>query len=298
MKIIGIPTAILITAIATGFAGKPKANIKLPKSFTTEFAYVPEGSISVETVEQEINAFFALKTEVSNIQYRQFLAAMDTADDNTQKAVAIYKDNWIKGRWNNEPFVEYYSTHPAYDNYPVVNITHEAAQIYCEWLTARYKTQDLGLPENMQLTFRLPNRAEWMHAASGGNHGPYAWGGPYLHNTKGEELANFLSYGPENISFDPESETYKVVPLPISMGVAGAINRSADITAPVRTHAPNGFELYNMNGNVAEMLAKPGVAAGGSWASTGYDIRNESLMTFDGSSPVVGFRPIAVLTQF
>jgi hypothetical protein len=52
-----------------------------------------------------------------------------------------------------------------------------------------------------------------------------------------------------------------------------------------------------MNGNVAEMLSEPDIAAGGSWASTGYDIRNESIMAFKDASPYVGFRPIAVLTS-
>jgi hypothetical protein len=52
-----------------------------------------------------------------------------------------------------------------------------------------------------------------------------------------------------------------------------------------------------MNGNVAEMLADSDQAAGGSWRSPGYDIRNESLMPYDDASPEVGFRPIAVLVK-
>jgi formylglycine-generating enzyme required for sulfatase activity len=70
----------------------------------------------------------------------------------------------------------------AYDNYPVVNITQEAAQTYCNWLTANYKTSDLGLQDHMQIGFKLPTRTDWLHAASGGKTGPYAWGGPLLHS--------------------------------------------------------------------------------------------------------------------
>jgi hypothetical protein len=47
-----------------------------------------------------------------------------------------------------------------------------------------------------------------------------------------------------------------------------------------------------MSGNVAELLQEPGIAAGGGWNSTGYDIRIESTMKFDGPSPTVGFRPM------
>ncbi len=296
MKKLAIPVAILLSIVITAFIGKPKEVAKLSKVFTKEYAYVPVGSISTEAGTRQVNAFFASKTEVSNIQYRQFLAAMDTADVQIQEVIAIRNENWIKGRWNSEPFAEYYSTHEAYNNYPVVNISHEAAQLYCAWLTEHYKTQDIGLKENMQLSFRLPELEEWLHAAMGGGRGPYAWGGPYLRNKQGCELANFLAYGPENISFDPETETYHIVKLPVFIGVPGDINRNADVTAPVHSYAPNGFELYNMNGNVAEMLSEQGIAAGGSWASPGYDVRNESIMTYESSSPCVGFRPIAVLS--
>lgn len=296
MKNLRILKAILIGILATAFVGKPKSTVKLHKTFTNAFAYIPQSSSNLEGGDGQIVAFFASKTEVSNSQYRQFLAAMDTADVEIQEAIAIHDDNWTKDRWNSEPYAQYYSSHEAYNEYPVVNITHEAAQLYCAWLTAYFKTQDIGLPENMELSFRLPEREEWLHAANGGGQGPYAWGGPYLRNKQGCELANFLAYGPENISFDPETETYHIVKLPVYMGVPGDMNRNADVTAPIRSYAPNGYELYNMNGNVAEMLSEPGIAAGGSWASPGYDVRNESLMTYEPSSPCVGFRPIAVLS--
>ncbi len=52
-----------------------------------------------------------------------------------------------------------------------------------------------------------------------------------------------------------------------------------------------------MNGNAAEMIVDSDMAAGGSWRSPGYDIRNESLMSFKEASPEVGFRPIAILTK-
>lgn len=297
MKNIFIPIALVIVGLTTAFVGNPKSAIKLTKSFSKEFSSVPDGGITVDNKEYQVGTFFISKTEVSNSQYRAFLAAMDTADAKIKEVIAIHHDNWIKGRWKNEAFVEYYSSHPAYQEYPVVNISHEAAQLYCEWLTALYKSQYISLPGNVEVTFRLPTHMEWMHAARGRLQGPYAWGGPYLRNKQGSELARYMTYGAETITYDQENETYKVIPLSNFMGVAGAINDNADVTAPVRSYAPNGYEIYNMNGNVAEMLAEPGAAAGGSWASPGYDIRNESIMNYEVTSPCVGFRPIAVVTQ-
>jgi hypothetical protein len=38
------------------------------------------------------------------------------------------------------------------------------------------------------------------------------------------------------------------------MGVAGALNDNADVTAPVYQYAPNDYGLYNMSGNVSEWV--------------------------------------------
>ena len=38
------------------------------------------------------------------------------------------------------------------------------------------------------------------------------------------------------------------------MGVAGALNDNADITAPVYSYPPNDYGLYNMAGNVSEWV--------------------------------------------
>ena len=39
-----------------------------------------------------------------------------------------------------------------------------------------------------------------------------------------------------------------------NMGVSGALNDAADITAPVKSYLPNDFGLYNMAGNVSEWV--------------------------------------------
>lgn len=52
-------------------------------------------------------------------------------------------------------------------------------------------------------------------------------------------------------------------------------------------------DLYNMNGNVAEMRAQPDVAAGGSWWHSAYDVRDESLTEYSEPSPFTDFRVLA-----
>ena len=62
----------------------------------------------------------------------------------------------------------------------------------------------------------------------------------------------------------------------------------------IYSHHPNGLGLFNMCGNVAEMVYERGVAYGGSYLDPGYDIRIDSEKPYNGPSPLVGFRVIAV----
>ena len=68
-------------------------------------------------------------------------------------------------------------------------------------------------------------------------------------------------------------------------------------TLPVFSFFPNDFDLYNMSGNVAEMIADKNVAMGGSWNSTGFDIRIESEMPLNEFSCEIGFRPIFIIER-
>jgi formylglycine-generating enzyme required for sulfatase activity len=192
-----------------------------------------------------------------------------------------------------EPFETHYHTHQAFANYPVVNVSREGALAYCRWLQKKLNLE----PGEAKYEVRLPSRIEWWYAANGGRQqAAYAWGGPNLRNGKGCTLANFRLVGDENVRRGPITGKPQVIEHPvIAMGTSGSVVEDADITAPVHAYSPNGFDLYNMNGNVAEMLAEPGQAAGGSWRSPGYDVRNQSLMAFNGPSPEVGFRVVVVV---
>lgn len=152
-----------------------------------------------------------------------------------------------------------YFTNPKYDNYPVVNITYEAANLYCEWLTKKYK-KDL----DKNIVVKLPTKMQWVTAAKGEHtDSVFAWGTTNHYNEKGTLLGNFK------------------------------IDKNPTIDS-VKSFKPNQFGLYNISGNVAEMTNRKCVGIGGNWNTPPINGTTENLFIYNYISPMLGFRPILV----
>ncbi|SHE99519.1 gliding motility-associated lipoprotein GldJ/gliding motility-associated lipoprotein GldJ,TIGR03530 [Mariniphaga anaerophila] len=249
-----------------------------------------------------VASFYMDETEVSNQDYREYVHWLNRVyPGDRQKINSALPDTtlWRSELAYNEPYVTNYFRHPAYTDYPVVGVTWEQANAYCEWRTDRVNEQILvsrgvlqhdnaqngenvfttntyltGLydgtagekpQENpdgttrrvkwedglMLPTYRLPTEAEWEYAAYGliGNtdgelltdRKMYPWNGAYLREDsrkeKGRLKANFVRGRGD------------------MMGMAGALNDNADISAPVFSYDPNDYGLYCMSGNVNEWVA-------------------------------------------
>ncbi len=218
------------------------------------------------------DSLHASKFEVSNQDYTAFLQSLlrENRSDEHQTA-DIVANGWADELSYNEPYVKHYHTHDAYSGYPVVNISYEGAILFCDWMTEQYNAHPKK--EFTKVRFRLPTEEEWTMAAKGGNpDAVYPWKGTQLQNSKGEIMANFRSgQGDE-------------------MGIAGDLKSNADVTAPVESYQPNGYGLYNMAGNVAEMTAEKGLAKGGSWRDPDKALQIDSDGNYERPSAFVGFR--------
>ena len=127
---------ILFTCLATllllsAFDTKKKSKLKLPE----EFVYIPAGTfVDFEPGEEydekkrvSMHSFYMSMYEATNLQYRNFF------DEVIPGLAAEEVKNIIcdSSGWNNrpvsysQPLVINYYLHPAFNNYPAVNIRHD-----------------------------------------------------------------------------------------------------------------------------------------------------------------------------
>ena len=88
-----------------------------------------------------VSSFYMDKYEVTNINWREYLHWMEIVfggvAPNLVKAATPDFTVWREELAYNEPYVENYFNHPAFNFYPVVGVTWEQAMDYCVWRTDR-----------------------------------------------------------------------------------------------------------------------------------------------------------------
>jgi len=282
-----------LVLFSAAFVQAPK-KIKLPKAYV----YIPSGQLEQDGKSLSIQGFFMQATEVSNLEYREFLHDLQ-ANNRVQdyEKACVRPEGWNIPGAHMEPFVQHYHQNAAFEDYPVVNISREAVLLYCEWLEEKLGAKFPGAT----IEVRLPSEMEWMYAARAGHAGsPYPHG-YVLRDTKGEFLYNFRRVGDESIHRNPETgemEVKKGALASMSANLHGGTGFIGPVQA--KSFAPNDFGLYHMSGNVAEMVAEAGRTKGGCFNSTGYDIRvdgPDEFAGFTGASPFIGFRPLITLIE-
>ncbi len=251
-----------------------------------------ESLIDVKEVDKNmmkiVGNTYASATEVTNELYEQFLMDLVKQKEFDKLEVAkIHPTDWISlipEEYRDLPTsLLFDNSHPEEPPHPVVNISYEAAEVFCQWLTQVYNQSTYKRKRFRKVRFYLPTEQEWMYAARAGRESvPFPWGGYYYKNEKGCYLMNSNPYLSE---YDEENDVYikgEDFEVPNEDGVF--------FPAYAISYFPNDYGLYNMSGNVAEMVQEKTFTKGGSWLDpnvyTVIDARHERSLP----SPAVGFR--------
>lgn len=229
---------------------------------------------------------YAGKFEISNFDYWCFLNWTRKT-----KGESEYQRNlpdtlvWRTPLGSAEKYVNYYLRHPAFRDYPVVGVSYEQVLRFCEYLSTDIN-EWLEDKHVKKIRFRLPTEEEWELAARGGlNEGAlFPWGTESIRSEKGKYKGSMLA-------------NYN--------GGAGYLNDGGDISCRVGDYWPNNFGLFNMAGNVAEMVALPYpdaeklICKGGSWFKGSHKMVISSRDTLDGpAASWVGFRVFAEIEEY
>lgn len=276
--------------------------VKLNKE---KYAYIPMGSCLYKKEMVSVQPFYMRTTEITNLEYKTFM--MDLLASGRKEDYLIAKPDQIMWKKKfpysfNDPMIELYFSHPAYDEYPVVNISRKAAQLYCEWLTTETNKvlKETGKPYMNDL--RIPDEYEWALAASNGkNSVKYANGQESLKDSKGKYEVNYMCFSKEQCRYDSVLNLY-VPKKPLNKDeklLAAFTDDGAFHTSLAQSYKPNNYGLYCMAGNVSEMIinhkTKQPETKGGSWFSCDYFLEIDADDEYKGevkASPLIGFRPV------
>lgn len=236
-------------------------------SFTKEKTFIPPGTVQIN------DTLFADETEVSNFSWLEYTwntAATYGKDSKEYKSCLPDTLVWREKNSYNEPYVNYYFRHIAYRDYPVVGISYEQAVAFCKWRTERVKmflTRKRDF-KNHNFEYRLPSREEWEQLA-------YSSSNVLFNNGKNEKDKYQINCAhPDTVR----------TPYP-------------DVTTPVYSYSKNFIGLYNMLGNVAEMVQEKGISKGGGWRNRLEECRVGKEQEYTKPNSWTGFRCVCVIKK-
>lgn len=283
----------LIDRVATNANMKDKVSAILDDNKEHASMVVDDPRMIMKKMAKVNDSLYASKFEISVEMYDLFLT--DLLKQRRFDELDIAKNpsvNWRallpEDKKSIDMDSELQNWHPASGRFPVVNVTYEAAQLYCRWLTETYNKLDHRKKQFDRVEFRLPTENEWEYLAMGGEESSaYAWGGPYVRNAKGCFLGNLdVSDVPDEKGATSPEECPNCQYWERDGGYFPVVTGS---------YMPNDFGLFNMTGNVSEMVAEKGISKGGSWNTKAGVATINNHETYSGRSAEVGFRVIMIV---
>jgi hypothetical protein len=197
---------------------------------------------------------------------------------------------------------EDYFASTQYRFFPVVGLTYEQAKEYCKWrshfVTNVYRSQ---YKKNVNFKFRLPTEAEWEFAASNGlNKIKYEYGVESVQSISFKVNTKATGFLLDKIKTTKSAEevTKDIVQTGVISDLPFNVKRGLpyflQFNTPYYTYSfyRNDYGIYNMIGNVAELIAEKGIVKGGSFRDELSNARITMRRIYDSPTDDIGFRCI------
>ena len=267
---------------------------------------------------------YAYETETTNGLYNLFLNYLEehgqtellkqceydlsAYDAKTKAYYEEYTKPYVK------PLNKKDTTVKNHTDFPAVNVAHGAAVLFCQWLTEQYNS-NTGKKKFSKVKFRLPTLKEWQIAALGyvkfqswnleenmleviipddtlsekpvkgirktipvAQDVLYPWYGAYYYRRKPQNhLGCFLG-------------NFKVTYVEKPCSFTRVAFDGWTMMARTASYFPNNMGLYDVVGNVAEMIDEKGKACGGSWNDLPSASTLHSIKSYRKPDSSIGFR--------
>ena len=211
----------------------------------------------------------------------------------------VYPDTtvWVKD-FNysyNDPMHQDYFYHQSYGDYPVVGVTWDQANAFCNWRTKKKNNYQKSL-KNVTLVpdFRLPTEAEWEYAARGGlQFATYPWGTGSTTSDRGCFLANFK---PVRGNYAVDGALYTMEAKSFNANDYGLYNMAGNVSEWTNTayNLSSYYMASTMNPNVEDRKNKRKIIRGGSWKDVAYylEVASRDYEYADTARSYIGFRTV------
>lgn len=248
---------------------------------------IPPGTVQIN------DTLFADKHEVDNISWREYLFYLSKYAPAEQNNAL--PDTLVWGTDSTSLAMQnYYYRHPGFNTYPVVGISYRQALAFCAWRTSQvnfsyYITENkitdwenhLNDPYPIRVCYRLPTEEEWEMLAAG------------------DKPITIYPYGVDSIYRKWKKKYTKTFnsKYPDETPAGTQVKPVGYYTAAGGSYWPNSFHLYNMIGNVAEMVQEEGTAKGGSFDHIPEDCKIRNRQLYKKPERWLGFRCVAVVLK-
>ncbi len=296
---------------------KKKMLKALNKKDKKVYSYIPAGSFIYKSKPVSVAAFHIQREEVTNVEYKTFLFDLLIQGRKADFLIAKPKQElWTEELGEDYKYLQDdYFSGKDYEDHPVNNISRKGAEMYCVWITRQANEVNKANGKALINDVRIPMRTEWMKVATfEGKHLEYAYedstSSLCLHSNFSME--GYVPIGGVFHNRYKDTLAYRDSSAITTRGAVFFVDR--DIISESLSYPSNEYGMYNMCGNVAEMVyesissndqaikvtpSEMGTAGGG-WMNTYDEIKLNAEDLYQGVEEEhlnIGFRVVITYSK-